>query len=166
MPRKPPVEAFRHAARLSILCLRAQRRRAAIAEMPLRPGPVVDADWFVRVFEGQRAIEEVAALCYRATISGSAVPRIEDGIIRDYAYVLGQTVVWRDGAPTPDHRRAHERAIGSFHDGIRQWRTLRAAHGLPVGYTREDTQKAVAALSPEQRAAVTQRLHVPHGCTP
>lgn len=164
MPRKPPVDAFRHAAQLSILRMRAERRRAAIADMPLVTGPVVDADWFWRVFEGQRAIEEVAVEYYRARMSGAAVPRIEDGIVRDYAYVMGQTVVWRDGAPTPDHRRVHDCAVSGIHDSIWQWRTYREAHGLPVGYTQEDTRKAVAALSPVQQMAITRRLCGPQGC--
>ena len=167
LPRTPPDDPFRNAAERAALRPRAQRRRAAGEDAPPRPeAPSAEANFFERRFAEQQAIETTALAYHQAKLKGAPLPAIEDGIVRGYATVMGQTITWRDGAPTLAHRRVHESAIASFHDCIRQWQAYRQAHGLPIGLTMDQVHEAVAALCPQERMAVTRRLHQPKGTDP
>ena len=152
MPHKPPVDLFRNAARLSILRMRAQRRPRRPAGEPERPFNLIEA--FSSMMAERRSIEALAVAYYRAREIFQEPPYIADGIVRDYAYVMGQTITWRDGAPTPEHRRGHQRAMNSFHDCIREQKTFRDAPDLAINLRMTEVTEAVHVLSPERQWAV------------
>ena len=154
MPSKSPVDPLDGATQ------RGQGGLVHSLEPPPPPAAGLDADWFAAVFEVRRVIETVSQAYYLAKDRGETLPDIHDGVVRNYAYVMGQTVTWREGAPTPEHRRVHEGAISSFHSCIGDWQMTKKLLGLPVEAMMDDVQQTVAALSPQaHRAFVRQRYH-------
>lgn len=168
LPSEPPFDPVRNAAEGAATRADTQHGEidAASAPWPARPATGLTIDWFLAVFDKQNAIEAASLAHYQARTDGQPPPPIRDGIVREYAYVIGQTVLWRDNAPTAEHRKVHEGAISSFHSCIREWQNYRAAHALGIELTREETERAVATLSDEVRMRVKRRLYGPHGSDP
>jgi hypothetical protein len=166
LPPEPPIDPFRDAAEAVSASTSVEQRLIDMASEPWPAVPATgrNAEWFISVFKKWEAIEAASLAYYRAKTIGQEPPYIRDGVVRYYAYVMGQTVTWRDRAPTADHRRLHEGAISSFHSCIREWQTYREAHGLPIEYTLDDTTKAHAALSPLEQMAVTRKVYQ-HGAS-
>jgi len=167
LPRTPPPDPFRQAAKLAIPRMRAKDYRAALAAAMTRPRKPFDLMQAVeRMFAERQEIERVSRAHYQARIAGQAGPEIGDAIVRHYAYVLGQTLDWRDNAPTREHRQVHERAIESFHSCIRDWRNTREVLGLGSLHGPGHVREALAGLGPAERTALNRRLHVWDGAQP
>jgi len=167
LPSTPPPDPFRQAAELAIPRLRAEDYRAAFAAAMARPRKPFDLMEAVqRMFAERQEIEGVSRAHYQARMGGQAGPEIGDAIVRDYAYVLGQTLHWRDNAPTRGHRQVHERAIDSFHSCIRDWRNTREVLGLGSSHGPDHVREALAALGAAERSAFNRRLYVRDGAQP
>jgi len=147
--------------------MRAEGYRAAFAAAMARPRKPFDLMEAVeRMFAERQEIERVSRTHYQARMGGQAGPEIADAVVRHYAYVLGQTLHWRDNAPTREHRQVHDRAIDSFHSCIRDWQNTRDVLGLGTCHGPGHVQEALAALGPAERTVLNRRLYVWDGAQP
>jgi hypothetical protein len=156
LPRKLLADPFRQAAQLSVLRLRVARYRAAYVAAQARPvKPFVLTVEYMNAFFQRRHEAENVARAYRAAgTNRQRVPFIADGVVREYAAVLGDTLAYRDGAPTRDHVRVHEGALSCIHSTIVSWRNLREELGLDIGCGTNEISEALGCLTWEERRMV------------
>jgi hypothetical protein len=120
-------------------------------EAPPRP-EIWTVEWQVQWHEARCAVEAISRAYYQAKDAGRKPPEITDGVVRHYAYVMGQTVAWLENVkddPDPDYRRVHARAITSIHGSIDEWRSLRNKLGLPASFAIEEIEQGAKALEPQ-----------------
>jgi hypothetical protein len=156
--RSPSIDPFRKAAQLSVLRMRRARYQALFEAAEARPVEpfVLTSDRFLTFIRVRQEREKLALVCRAAP----EPKHIADGLLREYAAVLGDTVAYRDAAPTSEHRNKHEGALSSIHQTIEQWQSLRDRLGLPFSCGTRDINEAIGSLTPEQRTLLWTPLPI------
>jgi hypothetical protein len=101
-------------------------------------------DRISRRLDKQREVDRLCKEYYDASNEGRPLPQIDDGLVRDYAYVIGQTLHWREKfRDDRDCLRVHNSAISSFHGIIADWQQVREELGLPISADKDAISKAM-----------------------